>query len=129
MEEFFIALLQAFFEILFGSFIYTPLDFLSSKSSNQETSEIIQRCVFWCFLGLVTAGGSLWLMDHSLIQSSHLRMLNIVFAPISSAYISKLIANGRATRKPNIVPRYHFWQAFWFTLGFVMIRFIFAKHN
>ena len=31
-----------------------------------------------------------------------------------------------AILSPQIVPRNHFWKAFWFTLGLVVIRFAYA---
>jgi hypothetical protein len=45
-----------------------------------------------------------------------------------SAYISKTIATRRAENNQHIKPQNHYWQAFWFTLGFTMVRFAYAAH-
>lgn len=66
------------------------------------------------------------IVKHTIIAISILRMVNLVLAPIASAYLSKRIANRRSKDNPFIVPRNHFWQAFWFTLGLTLIKFAYA---
>jgi hypothetical protein len=47
-------------------------------------------------------------------------------ADIRISSISQACAAMRARRRPFIVPREHFWQSFWFTLGLVCVRFAYA---
>jgi hypothetical protein len=55
-----------------------------------------------------------------------LRIVNLVSAPVASAFISQAIARRRSRHNPFITPRNHFWQSFWFTLGIVAVRFAYA---
>jgi hypothetical protein len=64
-----------------------------------------------------------------MISLSALRIANLVLAPITSAFISQAIARHRSKRNRFINPRNHFWQAFWFTLGIVTVRFAYAVRH
>ena len=57
---------------------------------------------------------------------SALRIANLVLAPVASAFISQAIARRRSRHNKFIIPRNHFWQAFWFTLGIVTVRFAYV---
>ena len=63
------------------------------------------------------------------ITHPHLRILNLIFAPVISAFISQAIARRRRENDTGIIPRDHFWQALWFTLGLVIVRFMFAVRH
>lgn len=76
-----------------------------------------------------TAGVSVLLFKHTLIRGSALRIANLVLAPIASAYLARYLARRRSTRVGSIIPRTRFWQAFWFTLGLVSIRFAYASRS
>jgi hypothetical protein len=75
-----------------------------------------------CLLGAL----SILLLKHTWIRFSPLRIANLPLALLVSACIAQAIARQRQETKPQIVPRSHFWKAFWFTLGLVTIRFAYA---
>ncbi|BCM24452.1 hypothetical protein [Methyloradius palustris] len=70
---------------------------------------------------------SLHFLPVSPVIPLYLRIADLVLAPIAVALISKMIANYWVTTKPSIIPRNVFWQAFWASLGFVLVRFAFAS--
>jgi hypothetical protein len=126
MEEVFIAFLQFVFELALSIFANVPFDW-PSKNRRTPEPESIWLAGFWWFLGgCLVAWISTLFMKHTFISVPALRMLNIVVAPIASAYFSQAIARRRSKININIVPRNHFWQAFWFTLGLVLVRFAYA---
>jgi len=79
-------------------------------------------------IGCVLGGVSVFVVQHSLLSLPALRVINLLAAPLFSAFLSKAIATRRSETNANIIPRNHFWQAFWFTLGLVMVRFAYVEH-
>jgi ABC-type Fe3+ transport system permease subunit len=69
----------------------------------------------------------LLVVKHTVVSVSALRIANLVLAPVASAFLSEAIANHRAKENPFIIPRNHFWQALFFTLGLVLVRFAYAS--
>lgn len=72
-------------------------------------------------------GLSLIVAKHSFISLPQLRLVNLVFAPLAAAFVSREIARHLAKNNAFIIPNNHFWQAFSFTLGLVFIRFVIAS--
>jgi len=59
-----------------------------------------------------------------LIASSGLRLASLFISPVLAGVLGHYIALWQSrTRNPLLVPRYHFWYAFAFTLGLAAIRF------
>ncbi|MBI3775579.1 MAG: hypothetical protein HY273_08500 [Gammaproteobacteria bacterium] len=128
MEEILVALLQFAFELVLNVLSYFPFDWPSKHRSSIEPESVAGWCVLWASLGAAMGGLSLLLFEHSLIHASWLRMLTLVSSPLLSAYLSQGIAVARVRNNSNIIPRNHFWYAFWFSLGVAVVRFIYAKH-
>ncbi len=131
MEDILVLILQGIFEFIVEVFSYAPFDFdwPWSDKSRQEPESIIGRCVFWFVAGCLLAGVSLLVFRHTLIALPALRVTNLVAAPLASAYLSQFLASRRARDNRSIIPRHRFWQAFWFTLGLVLIRFVYASRG
>jgi len=106
MEDLIIAILQGIFEFLMEVFGYSP--------------------VAWFIIGCGLACVSMLFLNRTWISHPVLRILNLISAPFISAIISQAIARRRNQNNPDIIPRNHFWQAFWFTLGIVTVRFTYA---
>lgn len=127
MEEILIVILQFLFEFILNVLGNIPFDWPSQNRTKPEPEGISLRCFLWFCGGCALAGLSLLIVKHTMIDVAALRVVNLVFAPVSSAFISQAIARRRARDNPFIIPRNHFWQAFWFTLGLVIIRFAYAS--
>ena len=128
MEELIVVIIQFLFEFVLNVLLNIPFDWPSKNRTTPEPESIWAACFLW-FLGASVLGWiSLIFFKHTLITSSSLRIANLVLAPLVSAALSKAIAERRAKVNPFIESRNHYWQAFWFTLGFTMVRFAYATH-
>ena len=128
MEEILIVITQFLFEFtldVLGSF---PFDWPSRNRTKPESERVFLSRFIWFCGGCALAGVSLVVSKHSIIAIPALRIANLVLAPLVSAYLSQAIASYRAQENRFIIPRNHFWQAFSFTLGLVLIRFAYATH-
>jgi hypothetical protein len=126
MEDLLIAILQGIFEFLLEVFSYTPFDWPFTGRKSPEPETITSRCVTWFVVGCGLAWVSMFVFRHTWISHPALRIVNLIVAPVTSAFISQAIARRRACGNPFIIPRNHFWQSFWFTLGIVTVRFAYA---
>lgn len=126
MEDLLIAALQAVVEFLLEIFSYAPVDW---PFMEKWAKSLAGRCFLWFIIGCGLAGISVLLFRRTWISTSTLRMANLVLAPVTSAFLSQSIARCRSRRNPGIVPHNHFWQAFWFTLGLVIVRFAYAARH
>ena len=126
MEEIFVLILQFVIELLLNVFSIFPLDWSTSEHETATSNQLWVKnaCLF------VVAGCIAWMstfvFPQSLISVSGLRILNVLMAPIVSAYASQAITRRRSVNNPDLNPRHHFWQAFWFTLGLVLVRFAYV---
>ena len=126
MEDLLVAILQFLFEFAFDVLSNIPFDWPSKNRRTPEPEGIALRCFLWFCGGCLLAGISLLVVRHTIITFAALRLANLVLAPLASAYLSQGIARRRSVNNPFIVPRNHFWQAFWFTPGLVLVRFAYA---
>lgn len=126
MEELLIVVIQFLFEFVLNVLGNLPFDLPSKNRTTPEPESIALPCFLWFCGGCALAGISLLVFKHTFITVAPLRLVNLALAPLVSAYISQAIAARRATANPFIIPRNHFWQALWFTLGLVLIRFAYA---
>lgn len=126
MEEIIILIIQVFFEIFLQIFSYLPFDLSSKKKPDPQS--IWPFSILWFFGGCFLGWLSLFLFEHTFIPTFGLRITNLVLSPIVAAFLSETIATRRAKENDFVVPRDHFWLAFWFTLGFTVVRFAYATH-
>jgi hypothetical protein len=127
MEDLLVIILQCVFEFLAEVFSYIGFDFV--PEGRWQESSLTGKCWFWFVIGGMLAGISIMLFQRTWIAHPALRIANICLAPITSAFISQAIARYRSKRNRSVVPRNSFWQAFWFTFGVVLIRFIYAARH
>jgi hypothetical protein len=125
MEDFLIAILQALLESIFDISSYSPFDFFTGDSPRPLTIKCIGLFIAGCGLAWI----SVLILKYTWIHFSALRIANLIFAPLMSAFISQAVARHRRKQNPSIIPRNHFWQAFWFTFGVVTVRFAFALRH
>jgi hypothetical protein len=116
----------SFFEFLFEILINIPFDFLPKNKSAPESIWPYSVISFFgaCFLNWL----SLFIFKHTFIPTPSLRIANLILSPIVAAFVSEALAKRRSIVNDFIVPRNHFWLAFWFTLGFTVVRFAYAIH-
>jgi len=126
MEDLIIPFFQFLFEFLIEIFGYSPIDWFFP---DKWPESLIGRCIAWFILGCGLATASILLLNHTWISHPTLRTANLALAPITSAFISEAIARHRSKHNESIIPRNHFWQAFWFTLGIVTVRFAYAARH
>src|SRR5450756_593984 len=126
MEDLIIAILQGLFEFLLEIFSSIPFDLPSIRRNSQEPETVASKCCLWFLIGAGLASLSILFLKYTWISHPALRIANLIIAPLASAFISEAIARHRRRRNHFIIPRNHFWQAFWFTLGIVFVRLAFA---
>jgi hypothetical protein len=129
MEEILIIIIQVLFEFVLNVMINIPFDYPSKNRSTNEPESVFLACFIWFLLASLLGWLSLFLFKYTLLALPILRIANLILAPIVSAMLSKAIAERRAEQNHFIIPRNHFWQAYWFTLGFAMVRFAYAAHR
>ena len=105
-----------------------PFDLPSKNRSSPEPKVIWPACLTWFIFAFLLGLASLYFFKDSLINNPSLRIVNLVFAPLISAWLSQKIASFRAQKNHFILPRNHYWQAFWFTLSFTMVRYAYTSH-
>jgi hypothetical protein len=127
MEDIIVIVLQFLIEFIFNVLLNVPFDLPSGSRKTPEKTGIAGGCFLWWVGGSALAYGSLQAFSYTLIRVAALRIANLVLAPVAAAYLSQALAKTRAKTNANILPRNHFWRAFWFTLGYVTVRFAYAK--
>lgn len=126
MEDLLIAILQGMIEFLFEVVGYIPFDW---PFADRWPSRLIERCAVWFVVGCGLAFISVLFFKRTWIVWPVLRITNLIVAPVVSGLISQALARRRSRKNPEIVPRNHFWQAFWFTLGLVTVRFAYSVRH
>jgi hypothetical protein len=126
MDELLSVIIQFTFEFLLNVFIDIPFEWPSRNRKTPEREDIAGICFIWFLAGAGLAGLSLLVFPNTFISWPQFRIANLLLAPLVSAILSRAIARRRSEMNPNIVPRNHFWQSFWFTVGLVATRFAFA---
>jgi hypothetical protein len=129
VEEFLILILQGILEVILEIFTYGPWDWPWGSSTKWEARSLSAKCGAWLIIGCGLAALSILLLQRTWISHPYLRLLNVVLAPVVSALISQAIARRRQRRNPDLVPRNHFWQAYWFAFGLVVVRYVFAVRH
>lgn len=129
MEDLIIAILQFLFEFIVEVISYLPLDWPSRSRSRPESENLSGTCALWFIVGCGLACISLLFLKHTWISHPALRIANLILAPITSAFIAEAVARRRSRHNRFIIPRNHFWQSFWFTLGVVTVRFAYVMRN
>jgi hypothetical protein len=126
MEDLIMAILQGCFEFLLEIFSYGPVDWIIP---DEWPRSLAGKCFMWFIVGSGLALISMLFLNRTWITHPALRIANLALAPLISAFLSQAIARRRAKRDESIVPRNHFWQAFWFTVGIVTVRFAYAVRH
>lgn len=129
MEELLVVVIQFVIEFIVDVVANIPFDWPSRNRTTPERESVVGECVLWPLLGAALAGASLLIFPRTMIGLPTLRIVNAALAPFASAFLSFLIAQRRAQNNPNLIPRNHFWRAFWFTTGLVIIRFAYAARS
>lgn len=129
MEELLVIAFQFLIELILEIVVNLPFDWPNRNPREREPERIGGSCVVWCIGGALLGWLSVALFKHTLISVGGLRVLNLVIAPIASAYVSQGLALRRAQTNSNIIGRNHFWKAFWFTLGLVVVRFAYTTRG
>jgi hypothetical protein len=126
MEEVLVVLFQFLFELILNVLSNLPFEWPSKGRQTPERESIWPVCAIWFMVGCGVGGMSLLLVGYALLQPGWLRIANLVLSPIASGLIAKTLAEQRAPSNPMLVPRNHFWYAFWFSLGVAFTRFAYA---
>jgi hypothetical protein len=127
MEELLIVILQFLFETVLESLLYWPFDTATDRMlTSRQVEDANKRfpLIVAAVAGGVVGAISLVVMPHTWLRAEALRIANLVLAPLISAGSAWLIASRRTHRHTQTPPREHAWFGFWFTLVFVVVRFI-----
>jgi hypothetical protein len=128
MENVLVVIFRLLLGFLAEITVFNFLEWPSLYRTAQEPKNIGFACFLWFCGGCIIAAASLLIFDHALITTHVLRIVNLIFAPITTAYIFRAIARQRSVTNPLIIPDNHFWGAFFSMLGFVLFRFAYAPY-
>jgi hypothetical protein len=129
MEDALIIIIQVLAEIVLESLAWWPVDLPSRGRQRPEAPSIKGSCAIWFTVGALLGGLSVLLVKRTFLTHPALRLTNLLVAPLASAYLSEAIARHRQQANHHIIPRNHFWRAFWFTTGLVLLRFAYAVRS
>ena len=120
MEGILVVIGEILVELVLNVVVFAPFDRPTSRWKPGTTNFTL------LFVGGGLAALSLLVFGRPIISVAWLRIANLVVAPIVCAFLFRALAERRAKKNFRIVAREHFWHAFWFTLGWVIVRFVFA---
>jgi len=85
----------------------------------------------FAFLFLLAGGVVGWIslaFVPALITNRWLRIASLILSPLLAGFLGYRIARWQLLRRnPFLVPKYHFWYAFSFTLGLAAVRFAYKN--
>jgi hypothetical protein len=126
VEEILIVVIQFLIEVIGQALFSIPFDCACRIREKPE-----HHGAWWAFLflfigGVVGAISAAFIP--ALVHSPALRVAGLFVSPIIAGVIGYQIATRQSrTRNPFLVPRYHFWYTFSFTVGLVAVRFAYVK--
>ena len=127
MEEFLILLIQFLIEVVGQALVSIPFDCACRIRDKPEHHAFGVAALF-----LVVGGMVGWIsfgFVPGLVHVPALRIATLFVSPVLAGTFAYQIARWQArTRNPFLVPRYHFWYAFSFTLGLAAVRFAYRKY-
>ena len=127
MEGFLIGLLEILAELLVDVAVYWPFDWTIRNKKTGEDLSLAGACTLLFLAAGAIAAVSLLIVPKAIISVGALRIANLVLAPVAAGAVFAWIARWRARRDDFVEPCVQFWHAFWFTLGWVLVRFVFVK--
>ena len=131
MEEILVLVLQLFFEVVLQLLVYGGFDIAILATEGTEKPGRV-GCLMMLVFGLIGAGiAGLANLVHpgAFLPEPWMRVANLIVGPPLAGGVSWLFADWRRRRfEAKLVPSLHFWFAFWFVLGFDLVRFIYAQH-
>lgn len=129
MEEIVVLILQVFFEAFFNAIISLPFEWLFSTRYSDNVQNV-KGCLFPILFIVVGAGCgwvSLLILPNLLIAIPALRLVNFIFAPLMAGSMSVYLASWRQKEGKLEYGLFHFFNAFFFTLAFVGVRWAYSK--
>lgn len=131
MEEILIIVLQLFFEFGLELLFWAGLDLTAWSIAREEKSGGV-GCTLMFLVFLIGAGLAAfmnWLYPRPLLPYDWLRIINLIAGPLLAGGAAWWFADWRRRRGAKILPSLHFWSAFWFVLGYDLVRFAYAKRD
>jgi hypothetical protein len=117
--------IQFLIEVVGTAIFSIPFD-CACRIREKEERPIGLSVLFLTAGGMV--GGISAAFVPSLVEIPALKLASLVVTPLVAGTIGYHIAKWQArTRNPLLVPRYHFWYTFFFTLGLVVVRFAYLN--
>lgn len=125
MEE----LLILVFQVIIEALLYFPWDILlyAREDSTRGSPGLLPWVVGSLGIGGLIGGLSLLFLPHVLLKWSVFRISTLIFSPVISGAVAGFFATKQRASKERVDARTHFWGAFCFTLGVVVVRFAFAR--
>ena len=127
MEELIVFLLQFILEVTVQLIGYLPIDLLCKNSGNSKVSNQGRFYILF-IIGVGFGLMANYFHPKVFIHLSELRIVNVIAGPFINGYVSyKLSVWRNETKDKGGEPKDHFWYAFVFSLGFVLIRFMYGE--
>jgi hypothetical protein len=127
VEDLLIVLIQFLIEVIGQALISIPFDCACRVRDKPERNAVLISALF-----LVVGGAVGWIslaFVPGLVRNPALRVATLFLSPVLAGVFGYYIARWQSrSRNPLLVPRYHFWYAFSFTLGLAAVRFAYSKH-
>jgi hypothetical protein len=130
MEEVVVVILQVFFEIFFNAIISLPFEWLFSSRYSELENQNVKGCLYPILFISVGAGCgwvSLLILPKLLIAIPALRLVNLIFAPLMSGAMAIYLASWRQNESKQDHVAIHFFNAFFFTMAFVGVRWAYSR--
>ena len=128
MEELIAVIIQIVVEVVFEALWSLPVD-LFIWGYEEDRPEKARRCSLFgvgCALGWASA----FLLPQTVLHHGWSRIANIVIAPLLAGWLATVIARWLVEkREKDASPERQFWRAFWFTLGFSLLRFAYVQRG
>jgi len=122
VEDLLLAILQFAIEVLGQVLISVPFDCACRIRRKPEDQPVVFAILF-LVVGTIVGVISLAFIP-PLIPGPGLRIASLLISPFLAGALGRYIALWQSrTRNPLLVPSYHFWYAFCFTLGLAALRF------
>ena len=127
MDDLLLLIIRLLIEVLIQVLPSVPFDCACRIRSKPEDHPFLFGVLF-LVIGAVVGVISLHFIP-PLIAGPGLRLASLLISPVVAGVLGFRIALWQSrTRNPLLVPRYHFWYAFFFTLALAAMRYAYGQN-
>lgn len=126
MEEIFVVIVQVIVEVVFEALFSLPIDVFFWGHQEDRPEKVRRTALF--SVGCLMGWASIFALPGTILHHGWLRVANLVVAPLLAGWLATVIAHWLIDKRhKDASPKIQFWRAWWFTLGFSLLRFAYAQ--